>query len=71
MAAFAFGGYSYINDIKEEKGRKTRKIYPIFREGVKSWDHNKKFYWALDRIEKGDPEWVKFTHRKPRAAVHH
>ena len=28
FGAFALFGYSYINDIKEQKGRKSRKIFP-------------------------------------------
>ena len=29
LGGFAVGTYSYMNDIKEQKGRKTRKQYPI------------------------------------------
>ena len=71
LAGFAVGGYSYLNDIKEEKGRKSRKVYPIFRDGVKTWNDNRTYFWARDRIEKGDPNWVKYTVHKPRAAAHH
>ena len=50
-----------MNDIKEAKGRKSRKIFYLQREGVKKYDDNQKAMWALERINKGDKEWIKFT----------
>ena len=38
LGGFAVGTYSYMNDIKEQKGRKTRKQYPILKEGIKTWN---------------------------------
>ena len=71
LGGFAVGTYSYMNDIKEQKGRKTRKQYPILKEGIKTWNDQFNYMWALDRIEKGDPNWTKFTQHKPRASAHH
>ena len=71
LGGFAVGAYSYFNDIKEQKGRRTRVKYPIFNERTKTWHDQFSYQWALDRIEKGDPNWTKFTEHKPRAAAHH
>ena len=61
-----------MNDIREAKGRKSRKIFYLEREGVKKVDENNKAMWALDRINKGDPDWTKFIDgTKKRAAAHH
>ena len=66
MAMFA---YSYMNDIKEQKGRKVRKIFesklPTNTEVLSQRR------WAVDRINAQDPEFLKFTHKKERAEVHH
>ena len=35
LGGFVILGYSYMNDIKELKGRKTRKQYPLLQEDVK------------------------------------
>ena len=35
LVGLSVGGWSYINDIKEKKGRKTRKIYYLENEKVK------------------------------------
>ena len=64
-------GYSYLNDIKEAKGRKQRKIYPMHREGLKKWNDNMTFMWAKDRLANEDPNWTKFLVKKERAAAHH
>ena len=64
-------GYSYLNDIKEAKGRRTRKAYPMHREGLKKWSDLYRFKWARDRLQKEDPNWTKFLEHKPRAAAHH
>ena len=39
LGGLAVGGYSYFNDIKEQKGRKSRKTYPILRAdgSIKTW----------------------------------
>ena len=60
-----------MNDIKEAKGRKTRKVYPLMREGVKPHSHIMKYKWAKDRLDKGDPNFTKFLVKKERASVHH
>ena len=71
LVGFACLGWSYMNDIKESKGRKSRKIYPLANEDTKSFKDLHGYSWARDRIAKGDENWVKFTIHKPRAAVHH
>ena len=64
-------GWSYLNDIKEQKGRKSRKVYPLQKEGVKHYSHIAKYLWAKDRLDKGDANFSKFLVKKERAAVHH
>ena len=71
LGGFACLGWSYLNDIKELKGRKQRKVYPLQRPDVKEWSDNFRYKWAADRIEKNDPNFTKFLIKKPRAAVHH
>ena len=62
-------GYSYMNDIKEQKGRHYRKIFesklPTNTEVLSARRY------AVDRIKAHDPEFEKFTHPKERAQVHH
>ena len=64
-------GWAYLNDIKEQKGRKSRKVYPLQREGLKSWSSVSQHRWAKERVEKGDQHFAKFMEKKERAAVHH
>ena len=64
-------GWSYMNDIKEAKGRKTRKVYPLMREGLKTHSEVTTYRWAKDRLDKEDPNFTKFLVKKERAAVHH
>ncbi len=45
-------GYSFLNDIKEMKGRKQRKV---FERGDFTWGVLSKQRFAVERIEKGDP----------------
>ena len=71
LGAFTLFGWSYLNDIKEQKGRRSRKVYPLQREGLKTWKSIVQYRWAKDRIEKGDPNFTKFLEKKERAAVHH
>ena len=71
LGGFLVFGWSYMRDIKEAKGRKSRKIYPLAREGLKSWSENFTYKWAKDRLDKGDPNFTKFLEKKERAAVHH
>ena len=71
LSLFGIGGWSYMRDIKESKGRTSRKVYPLAREDTKDWTVNIKHRWAAERIAAGDPNWVKFTQKKERAAVHH
>ena len=71
FGSFVVLGWSYMNDIKEVKGRVSRKIYLLNNKNVK--DHSElrsKFYYK-DRIESGDPNFTKFLVLKPRAAAHH
>ena len=60
-----------MRDIKEQKGRKSRKVYPLQREGLKSYSSITQFRWAKERCEKGDVHFTKFLEKKERAAVHH
>ena len=74
LAFFIFSvtlfGWRYLNDIKQWKGRKQRKKYPILREDTQHVAHYKNS-WVRARLEKGDPEWTKFLTRKERATPHH
>ena len=56
-------GYSYMNDICEQKGRRSRKLF--------SSDHlktsaqtNRDSFLARKRLAVGDAEFEKFTHPK-------
>ena len=72
LGSFGLLGYSYMNDIKEAKGRKSRRIFYLEREGIKKYDETYFAMWALDRVKKGDPNWTKFTDgHKQRASAHH
>jgi len=61
--------YSYMNDIKEQKGRTSRKIFPS--NLPTQYELLSKRRWAVERIAAHDPQFEKFTHKKERAAVHH
>ena len=67
---FALFGYSYINDICEQKGRKHRKVFdsslPTHYEKCKI---QKDF--VNRRLAAHDENYERFTHKKERAAVHH
>ena len=71
LGGFLVLGWSYMRDIKEAKGRKSRKIYPLQREDTKHWSHNFQYKWVKDRLDKEDPNFTKFMVKKERAAVHH
>ncbi len=61
--------YSYLNDICEQKGRKSRKIFESkLKTNVEKLKERR---WAVDRIKAHDPEFEKFTHPKERASVEH
>ncbi len=61
-------GYSFLNDIKEMKGRKQRKV---FERGDFTWASLSKQRFAVERIEKGDPEFTKFLKVKERSHGSH
>ena len=69
LGTFLLFGYSYINDIKEQKGRRSRKVFesqlPTNAESLR------KRRYALDRIKAGDENFTKYLKPKERAAVHH
>ena len=73
LLLFFFGlcgaGYSYLGDICEQKGRKSRKTFDsqLKTPAQKTRDS----YLARQRLAAGDAEFEKFTHKKERAAVHH
>lgn len=60
--------WSFFNDVKEIKGRKTRKVYNSELE-TKS-QHNKHRY-AIERIKAGNDEFSKFLEKKERSTGHH
>ena len=70
FGGFCLFGYSYLNDICEQKGRHSRKTF--FRDDLptNAQKHRQSFQARL-RLAAGDPEFEKFTHPKERAAVHH
>ena len=61
-------GYSYTNDIKEQKGRKTRKV---FDRGDLTFTKLRKDKYAKERIEAGDKNFAKFLEKKERHYIHH
>ena len=63
-------GYSYLGDICEQKGRKSRKTFSSDHLKTNSQMHRDGFY-ARKRLAAGDAELEKFTHAKDRAVVHH
>ena len=69
FAGILLFGYSYTNDIKEQKGRKSRQVFlsPLQTNREKTASS----YLARERLAAGDAEFEKFTHAKERAAVHH
>jgi hypothetical protein len=62
-------GYSYMNDIKEQKGRTYRKTFDSSLPTAASLLRNNKI--AVERIAAGDSSWSKYQQKKERAAVHH
>ena len=69
FAVFTLFGYSYMNDIKEQKGRRVRKKY--ISELQTSAEKHKSFLHAKNRLAANDPEYERFLHKKERAHVHH
>ncbi len=61
-------GYSFTNDIKEQKGRKQRKV---FDRGDFTFSKLARQNHAKERVEAGDPEYTKFLTLKPKAHGHH
>ena len=56
----------------KSRGRKSRKNYPMDSEDLKHWKTNFKRRWAVERLEKEDPNWTKFLPGKThRASVAH
>ena len=62
-------GYSYMSDICEQKGRRSRKIFesdlPTNAQKVRQ------SMFGRQRLQAGDAEYEKFTHAKERAVAHH
>ena len=73
FGGICFGGWTYINDIKEMKGRKSRKAYPLMREDgtTKTFQEARYHNYVTDRLEAGDPNFTKFLEPKLRASAHH
>jgi hypothetical protein len=61
-------GYSYTNDIKEQKGRKQRKVWDRGDLTVRKLRQDS---YAKERLAKGDPQFTKFLELKERAHPHH
>ncbi len=61
-------GYSYMNDIKEQKGRKTRKV---FDRGDLTVNKLRSQRYGAERVAAGDPEFTKFLEKKERDYLHH
>ena len=58
-------GWSFLNDIKESKGRKYRKVHEekdVFKGKFRSF--------VVEGLKKGDPHLTKF-HQKREVAAHH
>ena len=66
---FAIFGYSYTNDICEQKGRNSRKVFPT--ELKSNYEKGSQRYYAKERIAAGDADYTRFLEPKERAAVHH
>ena len=62
-------GYSYMNDIKEQKGRRYRKIFASSLPTIAKQLRTNSI--AKERIAAHDPNWTKYTHKKERAVAHH
>ena len=69
FGVFTLFGYSYMNDIKEQKGRRFRKKY--ISELQTESEKTKALKLARNRLAANDPEYEQFTHKKERAHVHH
>ena len=54
LGVFALGGWTYLDDIKFEKGRKERKIYDI---NARTHDYTERsgMAWVERQLAKGDP----------------
>ena len=71
LFVFCVGGYTFFSDIAEKKGRKSRKAYPLLKEGVMSHSDAMNYDYFSRRVEAGDPNFTKFLEPKPRAPAHH
>lgn len=69
LGGFALFGFSFLNDIKETKGRKTRKTFQS--ELLTQGEQLSSPTFAQRGLELGAPHWTRFTVKKERAAVHH
>ena len=63
----------WIQKAALDKGRKTKKVYPLLREdgSVESYSSDKNYSYINERIEKGDAHYTKFLEPKKRAAPAH
>ena len=71
LFSMTLGGWSYFNDIREQKGRKHRKVYLLDNENTKSVSNFLKYSYINDRIKAGDKNYTKFLEKKERAQPHH
>ena len=70
FGGLCIAGWSYTRDIKEQKGRTSRKVFSDDHLPTLAQKHRQGFH-ARQRIAAGDADFEKFTHPKERAAVHH
>lgn len=68
FGVFALFGYSYLNDIKEQKGRTYRKT---FASSLRTESEYNSDFFAVNRINAGDESYKKYLKPKERAHVHH
>ena len=69
LGMFALFGYSYLEDIKQAKGRRQRFVYES--DCQSEYEKSQRKRWSTRQIEKGDPSWTKYTQPKQRAHAHH
>mmetsp|Transcript_47758 Transcript_47758/g.35010 ORF Transcript_47758/g.35010 Transcript_47758/m.35010 type:complete len:104 (-) Transcript_47758:37-348(-) len=67
LLALFLGGYSFMNDIKEAKGRRHRKIFRYEFQSVRDLRNTRH---ARARIGQGDPEYTKFLTKKETGHGH-
>ena len=70
FSGLMIAGWSYTNDIKEQKGRKSLKVFDDTYLQTPT-EKRQSTYLARQRLAAGDADFEKFTHAKERAVEHH